>query len=366
MIVGRTEILVEENLIYRVMLELHDGAAIYTTGASNCIFRGNVARDITKFGPGSGVISYYLDENSHDCIVEKNVSIGVAMPTHNHIARNSIIRDNVFIADEDLTLSFQSSAQMTFEGNTLITPGRIRITKPDAITTWNNNKIFSNGRDNNNMPQAFTIDSAMPFVPVPAHKTRPIEVVPSAKAPALDGDLEPDEWPGEFQRLDRSPFRWPYSGAPVMVKFSRDNKFLYIGAMMIMFDINNISKGDKWGKDDGVEISIGGFDKGKPATFVIRSYVNGTVQSVTDAGATALAAERLGKVVRYVSKLMTRKGWIGEWAIPLDAVGLKLKPDLKVAFNMCAFINEYDNWHLWEGTLGDSWQVDKAGILLLK
>ena len=172
MTVGRTDILVEENLIYRVMLELHDGAAIYTSGASNCIFRGNVARDITKFGPGSGVISYYLDENSHDCIVEKNVSIGVAMPTHNHIARNSIIRDNVFIADEDLTISFQSSAQMTFEGNTLITPGRnVRITKPDAITTWKNNKIFSNGRDNNNMPQAYTIDSAMPFVPYPL--TRP-------------------------------------------------------------------------------------------------------------------------------------------------------------------------------------------------
>ena len=93
-----------------------------------------------------------------------------------------------------------------------------------------------------------------------------------------------------------------------MVKFSRDNKFLYIGAMMSMFDIANISQGDKWGKDDGVEISIGGFDKGKPATFVIRAYVNGTVQSVTDAGATKLAAERLGKGVRYVSKIMKNQG----------------------------------------------------------
>lgn len=368
MIVGKTEILVEENLIYRVMLELHDGAAIYTTGASKCIFRGNLARDITKFGPGSGVISYYLDENSHDCIVEKNISIGVAMPTHNHIARNSIIRDNVFIADEDLTISFQSSAQMTFEGNTLITPGKIRITKPDAITKWKGNKIFSNGRDMNNMPQAFTIDSAMPFVPVPAHKTRPVDVVRYARAPTLDGDLAADEWPGEFQRMDRSLSRWPYSGAPVMVKFSWDNKFLYIGAMMIMFDINNISKGDKWGKDDGVEISIGGFDKGKPATYVIRSYVNGTVQSVTDAGATVVAAQRLGKGVRFVSKIMEkpRKGWIGEWAIPLDALGLKTKPDLKTVFNICAFINEYDKWHCWEGTLGESWEVDKAGMLQFK
>lgn len=68
-----------------------------------------------------------------------------------------------------------------------------------------------------------------------------------------------------------------------MVSFSRDGEFLYVGALMIMFDIDNISMGNIWEKDDGVEISIAGFDKSKPATYVIRSYVDGTVQSVTDA-----------------------------------------------------------------------------------
>jgi hypothetical protein len=364
MMVGQTDIIIEENLIYRVMRELNDGGAIYTFGVSNCILRGNVARDIK--GPGNR--SYYLDEGSHDCIVERNVSIGVSEPTCNHIARNSIVRDNVFINDEDMTLYFQSSTGMTFEGNTVITPGKIIIRAPNAVTKWKGNKIFSNGRDKNNMPQAFRIDSVMPFVPLPAHKTRPIEVMRSIKAPTLDGNLATDEWPGGFQRLDRLPSRWSYSGAPVLVKYFWDNKFLYIGAMLTMFDITNISKGDSWGKDDGVEISIGGFEKDKPAIFVIRGYVNGTVQSVTDAGAPAASAQRLGKAVRYVSKIMERpgKGWIGEWAIPLDAIGLKPKPDLKVAFNMCAFVNEYDKWHCWEGTLGESWEVYKAGILQFK
>jgi hypothetical protein len=368
MIIGRTDILIEENLIYRVMLEIHDGGAIYTFGVSNCILRGNVIRDIKTVGTGTAAFGYYLDEGSHDCIVERNVAINVEWPTHNHIARNSIIRDNVFISDADMILSFQSSAFMTFENNTLITPGKIRITMPNAITTWKGNKIFSNGRDMNNMPQAFRIDSAMPFVPVPAHKTRPVEVVRSIKAPTLDGILATNEWPGGYQRLDRLPSRFSYTGAPVMVKFFYDNKFLYIGAMLTMFDIENISKGDKWGKDDGVEISIGGFDKGKPATFVIRTYVDGTIQSVTDAGAPAAAAQKLGKGVKYASKIMERpgRGWIGEWAIPLEAVGLKPKPDMKVPFNMCAFINEYYKWHCWEGTLGESWEVDKAGVLQLK
>ena len=365
MIVGKTDILIEENLIYRVMREIHDGAAIYTFGVSNCILRGNVARDITTAGTGYGVSSYYLDEGSYDCIVEKNVSIGVARPIHNHIARNSIIRDNVFITDDDMILSFQSSAKFTFENNTLISPGAIKVISPNAVTTWKGNKTFSNGHGKNNQPQAFTIDSTMPFTPVPAHKTKPIMIPRATKAPTMDGGFAADEWIGEFQRLDREQTRQAYSGAPVLVKFSWDNKFLYIGAMITMFDIANISKGETWGKDDGLEISIGGFEKSKPVTFVIRSYVNGTLQSVTDAGATGVQAERLRIGTSYVSKIMDkpRKGWIGELAIPLKELGLIPKPDMKVAFNACAFINEYDKWHCWEGTLGESWQVNQGGAL---
>jgi hypothetical protein len=368
MIVGRADILIEENLIYRVMLELHDGGAIYTFGVSNCIMRGNVIRDIKTIGQGTAAFGYYLDEGSKNCIVENNVAIGLSIPTHNHIAINSIIRNNVFINDEDMTLSFQSSAKMTFQNNTLITPGRIRITAPNAVTTWKDNKIVSNGRDKNNLPQAYSIDSAMPFVARPSHKTRPIDVIRSVKAPVLDGIITTDEWSGTYQRLDRLPSRWSYNGAPVMVKFSHDNKFLYIGAMLTMFDNNNISMGDKWEKDDGVEISVQGFDKGKAVTYVIRTYVNGTVQSVTDAGVSAVAAERLRKGVKYATKVMERpgRGWIGEWAIPLDALGIKPKTDMKIPFNMCAFINEYDKWHCWEGTQGENWEVDKAGVLLFK
>lgn len=190
----------------------------------------------------------------------------------------------------------------------------------------------------------------------------------SVKAPKIDGILTADEWTGDFQRLDRELSRRSCSGAPVLVKFSRDDNFLYIGALVTMFDTINISKGSIWGKNDGMEISIGGADKGVPATFVIRAYYDGTVQSVTDAGAPVLAANRLGKSVHYASKMMEkpRRGWMGEWAIPLADLGLKLAPDLKIPFNVCAFINEYDHWHCWEGTLGETWQVSQAGILQLR
>lgn len=368
MIIGTNDILAEENLIYRVMREMHDGAAIYTFGASNCILRGNIARDIPKTGTGFGVSSYYLDEGSHDCTVEKNISIGVARPIHNHIARNSIIRDNVFISDEDMTLSFELSAKFSFTNNTLVTPGKIQITSPNAVAIWKGNRTFSNSRGDNGQPRAFTIDSVMPETPLPGYKTMPISIIHTTKAPIPDGHFSADEWTGQFHRLDREPSRRTSSGAPVMVKFCRDNKYLYIGAMITMFDNANISKGERWGKDDGMEISIGGFYKGKPVTYVIRSYFNGKLQSVTDAGADAAAAERLGRRTKFVSKIMEQpgKGWVGEWAVPLEDLGLKAKSGLKFPFNMCAYINEYDNWHCWEGTQGASWQVDKAGSLLFK
>lgn len=369
MLIGKTNILIEENLIYRVMREIHDGAAIYTFGVSNCILRGNVARDITESGTGYGVSSYYLDEGSHDCIVEKNISIGVARPVHNHIARNSIIRDNVFISEADMDLSFQASADFTFERNTLFAKGKINIIQPNAITTWKGNKIFSNVRGENNLPQAFSIDSTMPASQALWHKTDPIKVMPCMKVPTLDGDLATGEWTGEFQRLDRNPARQQYSGAPVLVKFSYDAKFLYIGAIMTMFETENIRKGNTWAKDDGMEISIGGFtNKSKPMTFVIRTFVDGTIQSITAAGADVLSAAKLGKGVRFVSKIAEkpRKGWSGEWAIPLEALGLKPTPELKVTFNMCAYVNEYEKWHCWEGTQDESWKVSQAGIFQFK
>ena len=69
----------------------------------------NIVRDVVKMGEGYGVSSYYLDEGAQDCLVERNVSVGVERPIHNHIVSDVIVRDNVFIAETNMTLSFPRS-----------------------------------------------------------------------------------------------------------------------------------------------------------------------------------------------------------------------------------------------------------------
>jgi hypothetical protein len=89
---------IEENLIYRVMRELHDGAAIYGM-LNHSVLRRNVVRDVVEIGKGYGASAYYLDEGSHDCVIERNVAVGVPVPVHNHITARLLIRDNVFLSD---------------------------------------------------------------------------------------------------------------------------------------------------------------------------------------------------------------------------------------------------------------------------
>jgi hypothetical protein len=365
---GGSNNLIEENLIYRVMREMHDGAAIYGNMAKT-VLRGNVVRDVVESGKGYGVSAYYLDEGARDCVVERNVSVGVAMPTHNHIARNIIIRDNVFIAEGDMTLSFARSADCTFEGNTVVASGDVKIGQPNAIKVWRGNVVFRNGAGKDGAPQPFTIDDAMPPVPKPERKASAAAVVRGAQPPTLDGEIGSDEWPGALLSLDREPSRWSASGAPVFARLSYDDRFLYVAVMTPAFDVSKLRKGTAWGQDDGAEICIAGkTPDGKPATFVVRGFAGGAAQSVTDAGAPAEAGECLGKEVRFAAKTYGKVmgGWRGEWAIPLAALGLKPEPGMKVPFNLAVFRSEDGVWRCWEGTLAENWRLDQAGMLQFK
>ena len=359
--------LLEENLIYRVMRELHDGAAIYGM-LNHSVLRGNLVRDVVEVGSGYGASAYYLDEGSADCIVERNVAVGVEMPTHNHITHNLVIRDNVFISDTDMKISFPRSCDASFTGNMLFAPGKITVTPPNAVVVWTNNILFKGGAKSGSVPQAYSITEAMPSAPPPGRRTEPFAVVRVTAPPLLDGEVGTDEWPGAVQSVDRLPSRWLASGAPVFAEFSYDDQCLYVALNVVLFDITRLSKGGVWGRDDGAEICLAG----PTGTYVLRGFADGTLQSVTDAGVSSEAAARLAKSTRFAArpygkaKNDWKSGWRGEWSVPFEALGLKASSGLKISFNLGVYRAEDRLWRCLEGTQAENWRLDQAALLQLK
>jgi len=133
---------IEHNLIYHAMKELHDGGGIYCFAGKGLVLRGNFIRDIIDTG-GYGASAYYLDERSENCLVEGNLSVGIVRPSHNHMAKNNTIRNNVFISDEDARLTFPKSSNYTVEKNIICAKGSIILENPDAVTALRNNVLFS-------------------------------------------------------------------------------------------------------------------------------------------------------------------------------------------------------------------------------
>ena len=138
---GRSNI-IEGNLIYDCMKVLHDGAAIYVFGAKNTVLRGNLARDFADYG-GYGASAYYLDEQCSGCVVEGNVSLRVNWPSHNHMATNNIIRDNLFVVEGDAKITFPRSTGYTFARNVLYATGKIRFEGTNAVSIWADNLLWS-------------------------------------------------------------------------------------------------------------------------------------------------------------------------------------------------------------------------------
>ena len=359
--------LIEENLISRVMRELHDGAAIYSGGLNHSTLRGNMVRDVVKIGDGYGASAYYLDEGSEACVIERNVAVGVEMPTHNHIAKNVVLRDNFFFSDGDMTLSFARSRDCAMIGNTLFARGKITVSPPNAVTVWTSNVLFRGDAAKSNAPTVFAITDVMPAAPPPARRTWPFAVTRTAKPPALDGEIAAEEWPGALQAVDRLPSRWSASGAPVFAEFAYDDQCLYVALNVVLFDITKLDKSHVWGQADGVELCVAG----NAGTFVLRGFSDGTFRSVTDAGVSAEAARRLEAAVRFAAKPYGEKpndwksGWRCEWAIPFEALGLKPSAGLIFAFNLGIYRAEDQLWRCLEGTFSENWRLKKGSTLQL-
>ena len=361
MCISGVNTVIEENLLYRCMQELHDGAAIYVGGAKANILRRNVVRDIVKVGKGYGVSSYYLDEKCRDCIVEGNVSIGVSRPSHNHMTLNCKLRNNVFICDGDMDLSFARSAGYQVTGNTLHLNGKLSIGDPDAVTEWSGNLIVQSGEVTPAISDAFPVSPRAP-------RNTPLQAVamPMARPPVLDGKLEGEEWPSGGTGLGELPDQRRARGAPCVAKFCADAEALYVAVTVVSMFPEDRKTGRAWGTDEGVEVAVEGKQAdGRPVVYVLRGYSDGSFESLPVGGAATPEAEAMKEAVGYAAAV-EKSVWRCEWRIPFAALGITPAAGAALPMNVTAYRSEDAQFIQWAGSLGETWDLTRGGRLALR
>lgn len=210
-----------------------------------------------------------------------------------------------------------------------------------------------------------------PAEPPPAAAQRlapppPFAVKRVGQAPVIDGRIAPDEWPGAEVLLQQSPGRELLATAPCRARLCHDGSTLYVAVTVPVQKANALKRGAAWRTDDGAEICFVD-PHGAAPTFchVVHGFCGGNAAAVTDGKASPEGAARLGAAVRFAATTDTR-GWTGEWAIPLAAGDIAAVPGLRLAFNLCVYRSERDEWLLWVGTQGAAWQLENAGVVVLE
>jgi hypothetical protein len=359
MCVSGTETVIEENLLYRCMLVHHDGAAIYMGGGQRCIIRRNLARDMAEVGAGYGVSAYYLDEKCQNCLVAENVAINIAMPAHNHMTLNCELRDNVFIHDGDMQISFARCAGHKVSGNTFHTGGKFEVREPEAIAEWKDNRIVAR------TAAGGTISDALPAAPfTPREEPRSLKPSRLEPPPTIDGKMGADEWPSGGTALGERPNQRSVRGAPTSVKIHVDDTCLYILANTVTMFPEQRKLGTEWGKDEGVELVLEAKAGAAAVVHVLRGFSDGTFHALEIGGASAGKAAAFAKTVRYGASV-DKTVWRAEWAVPLAELGVAPGAKALVPFNLTVYRSEDDVFAQYAGTLGETWDLKRGGRLML-
>ena len=332
---GGTDMLYEENCIHHVMRVLHDGAAIYGN-MTRGVMRGNVVHDIVPVGKGFGASAFYYDEGALDCVIERNVAYGVPRPIHEHMTRGTQVRDNTFIADGDMTISFQRSVGCTFERNTLVLGGKLNCTFPEGVVKWEGNRVFRGGsRSCATDGKADRLDIGEARPAVQAQKPRAPFAVPRAETPPEpDGTFAPGEWPGRMQALNYRADGFLIGGATAYLRAAWDDANLYVGVFVANFRSTELSDGSQWGVDDGVEVCVAG------KTW--RAFACGRT-----------SWDGAGAVKAYAGLRPGRKSWepktlVYEAVIPFAALGVRPEAGAKLPFNVRVRNSQYREWRQWD------------------
>jgi hypothetical protein len=186
----------------------------------------------------------------------------------------------------------------------------------------------------------------------------------------LDGVESPGEWPaagdGKPVMIAQTPDRTaiPYTAPRSFARAAYDDTALYVLVTNQTRDEKTLTRGDKWGSDDGVEVCFRAGTDGP--IVVVHGFVNGRVEAVRDGGATAAQVRQLQQAGLALKTSIGPGAWVAEFRLPLAALGIVPKVGEKLQFNLGVRRMAESDWLAWAGTEAQNWRVDKAGELVFK
>jgi hypothetical protein len=124
----------------------------------------------------------------------------------------------------------------------------------------------------------------------------------------------------------------------------------------------------KWGVNDAVELAFRHRTiAGRPGPIIVyRGYPCGTFESSTEAGADEAQAAAAAEGVTFGADIVDAGRWTVEWRIPLAALGIEDPESLRIPFSLSVRKTADSLWLLWCGTNHATWNVDRAGVLVLE
>lgn len=204
-------------------------------------------------------------------------------------------------------------------------------------------------------------------VPTAAGAAPIFKVAKAQAVPVIDGAINAAEWNGaNAQRalLMEQDMNGAKATPTSLAWILQSEAGLWIAIDNATDPNATLRKGDAWGEDDAVEIAIRREDMNRVAN-VYRGFPSGhwLVSDENGLPKDVMATSKVG--VKYATRAVEQGRWSAEWFIPWQALGLNKAPTVgtRFAFNLTARKPAGDLWLMWRGTGGNSFLVERAGLL---
>ncbi len=206
--------------------------------------------------------------------------------------------------------------------------------------------------------------------PGPVPKTGPppvLKVARSGAAVMVDGAVEVDEWGGperavvieqnlQGEKVDPKSHAWVlHDGSALLIAF--DN---------LVDESQPLRPGNTWG-DDAVEVAICNRAAGKTSPiFAFRGYPSDHWEVTKETGVSDAAVAQAAQGVEYAAEVVGKDRWTAEWRIPFASLAIDTSQHRRFELNLTVRKTAGSQWLMWESTRGNSWFVDRAGIIELQ